>query len=46
MIEGVEHEVSAEAVVVRAREPLAVVSSAVVGGGLGRARAIVNLHVA
>ena len=45
MIQGVEHEISPDAVVVRSRAPLAVVSSAVVGGGLGHARAIVNLHV-
>jgi adenosylcobinamide amidohydrolase len=44
-IEGVEVEVGAEAVVVWAERPLTVVSSAVVGGGLGHARAIVNLHV-
>ena len=44
-IDGVEVTVGREAVVVTAREPLAVVSSAVVGGGFGRARAIVNLHV-
>jgi iron complex transport system ATP-binding protein len=44
-IEGVEVEVSAEAVVVTARSPLTVVSSAVVGGGFTAARAIVNLHV-
>ena len=40
-----QHEVSAEAVVVRFREALTVVSSALVGGGLGAARTIVNLHV-
>jgi adenosylcobinamide hydrolase len=45
IIAGVEHEVSAEAIVVRFGEPLTVVSSALVGGGLARARAIVNLHV-
>jgi adenosylcobinamide hydrolase len=45
MIEGVQHEVSAEAVVVRFREALPVVSSALVGGGLAAARTIVNLHV-
>jgi adenosylcobinamide hydrolase len=44
-IEGVEVEVSPEAVVVRAERPLRVLSSAVAGGGLGHARAIVNLHV-
>ena len=44
-IEGVEIEIDAEAVVVTAESPLTVLSSAVVGGGLGRARSIVNLHV-
>ena len=44
-IEGVEIEIDSEAVVVTAASPLTVLSSAVVGGGLGRARAIVNLHV-
>ena len=44
-IEGVEIEIDAEAVVVTASGPLTVLSSAVVGGGLGQARAIVNLHV-
>jgi len=44
-IEGVDVEVTAEAVVVTAAAPLTVLSSAVAGGGLGRARAIVNLHV-
>jgi adenosylcobinamide amidohydrolase len=46
MIDGVEVEVNAEAVVVRARRPLRVVASAPLGGGVGQARAIVNLHVA
>ncbi|OGL06826.1 MAG: hypothetical protein A3I03_06175 [Candidatus Rokubacteria bacterium RIFCSPLOWO2_02_FULL_68_19] len=45
MIEGIEVEVDREAVVVRAATPLRVVSSAAAGGGFGRARAIVNLHV-
>jgi adenosylcobinamide hydrolase len=45
MIEGVEIEVGPEAVVVTARRPLTVLSSAVVGGGLATARSIVNLHV-
>lgn len=45
MIEGIEIRVDREAVVVRARSPLRVVSSAAVGGGLGEVRAIVNLHV-
>ena len=44
-IEGVEIAIDREAVVVTAARPLAVLSSAVVGGGLGTARAIVNLHV-
>lgn len=46
MLDGVEVMVSAEAVVVTAASPLTVVSSAVVGGGFGRARSIVNVHVA
>jgi iron complex transport system ATP-binding protein len=45
-IEGVEIEIDSEAVVVTAPAPLTVLSSAVAGGGLGSARAIVNLHVA
>jgi adenosylcobinamide amidohydrolase len=45
MIRGVTIEVDGEAVVVRAEEGLRVVSSAIVGGGVGEARAIVNLHV-
>jgi adenosylcobinamide hydrolase len=45
MIEGVTVEIDAEAVLVRAARPLTVVSSAVVGGGLGAALAIANLHV-
>lgn len=44
-IEGIEVAADAEAVVVSSREPLAVLSSAVVNGGLGRARAILNVHV-
>jgi adenosylcobinamide amidohydrolase len=44
-IEGVEIEIDSEAAVVTAASPLSVLSSAVAGGGLGRARAIVNLHV-
>jgi adenosylcobinamide hydrolase len=44
-IEGVEVEISAEAVVVTAATPLTVLSSAVAGGGLGRAQTLVNLHV-
>ena len=45
MIDGVEVTVDREAVVVTAGEALAVVSSAVVGGGLTSARTILNLHV-
>ncbi len=45
MIDGVEVTVDREAVVVTAREPLAVLSSAVVRGGLTEARAVLNLHV-
>jgi adenosylcobinamide hydrolase len=44
-IDGIEVEVSTEAVVVTAAAPLTVLSSAVAGGGLGQARSIVNLHV-
>jgi adenosylcobinamide amidohydrolase len=43
-IEGVEVDISPEAVVVTSATPLTVVSSAVAGGGLGPARAIVNVH--
>ena len=45
MIDGIETTVDREAVIVTAREPLAVLSSAFVRGGLASARAIVNLHV-
>lgn len=45
MIDGVAYEVNAEAVVVRSRDPLTVLSSAIAGGGLVTARSIVNLHV-
>src|SRR6266478_1052700 len=45
MIDGVEVTVDREAVVVTAAEPLAVVSSAVIGGGFTSARAVVNVHV-
>jgi adenosylcobinamide hydrolase len=45
VIEGIEVAVDREAVVVTAREPLTVLSSAFVRGGLTTARAIVNLHV-
>jgi adenosylcobinamide amidohydrolase len=44
-IEGVTVAVGAEAVVITARDPLTVVSSAVAGGGFGVARSIVNVHV-
>ena len=46
MIPDLAIDVDAEAVVVRAERPLRAVSSAIVGGGLVQARAIVNLHVA
>src|SRR5712691_3617517 len=45
MLDGVSVAVDREAVVVTAAHPLRVLSSAVVGGGVGEARAIVNLHV-
>lgn len=45
MIEGIAVRADETAAVVSAVRPLAVVSSAVVGGGLGPARALVNLHV-
>jgi adenosylcobinamide hydrolase len=45
LIDGVEVVIDREAVVITARERLTAVSSAVVGGGLVDARAIVNLHV-
>jgi iron complex transport system ATP-binding protein len=45
VIDGIETTVDREAVVVTAREPLAVLSSAFVRGGFATARAIVNLHV-
>jgi len=41
----VQIEIGREAVIVRAERPLTAVSSAVVGGGLGRASAVVNVHV-
>lgn len=44
-IAGVETSVTREAVVVTADRDLTVVSSAFAGGGLVRARSIVNLHV-
>jgi len=45
MIDGIAVDVDAEAVVVRSATPLATVSSAILGGGQGRARTVVNLHV-
>ena len=42
---GVVVEVDSEAVVVRAERQLRAVSSAIVGGGVGEVRSIVNLHV-
>jgi iron complex transport system ATP-binding protein len=45
VIDGIRVEADPEAVVVLAHRPLRVVSSAVAGGGLGRARAVVNLRV-
>jgi len=45
VIDGIEVAVDPEAVVVTAREPLTVLSSAFVRGGFTAARAIVNLHV-
>jgi iron complex transport system ATP-binding protein len=45
MIDGVATRVGSEAVVVTAERELIVVSSAVVGGGFTRARAILNVHV-
>lgn len=44
-MEGVRVDVGREAVVVTADLALDVVSSAIVGGGFGRARSIVNFHV-
>ena len=45
MIAGVSVEMGREAVVVKSDRPLHVLSSAVHGGGLAEARAVVNLHV-
>ncbi|MBI2526163.1 MAG: adenosylcobinamide amidohydrolase [Candidatus Rokubacteria bacterium] len=45
MIQGLAVEIGPEAVVICAELPLRALSSAVVGGGLAQARAIVNLHV-
>ena len=44
-IDGVATRVGAEAVVVTAAQDLRVLSSAVVGGGFTRARAVLNVHV-
>ena len=44
-IEGVEIDIGPEAVIVTSATPLTVLSSAIAGGGLGRARVIMNLHV-
>lgn len=41
----VQIDIDREAVVVRAHRPMTIVSSAVVGGGLASASAIVNVHV-
>lgn len=46
MFETIALEIDSEAVVVQAPRPLAIVSSAVVGGGFAHARSIVNLHIA
>lgn len=46
MIDGVVVRIDPEAVVITAATPLSALSSAVWGGGLASARAIVNLHVA
>ena len=46
MIDGLAVWIGPEAVVFTAATPLTVLSSAVWGGGLVEARAIVNLHVA
>ena len=45
LLDGVELERSDEALVLRAGEPLQVLSTAVLGGGRRSARSIVNLHV-
>jgi adenosylcobinamide hydrolase len=44
-IDGIALEADAEAVVVTAAAPLRVVASAVLGGGFGLVRSIVNVHV-
>ncbi|HEX3179573.1 MAG TPA: adenosylcobinamide amidohydrolase [Methylomirabilota bacterium] len=46
IVAGVETTVTPEAVIVTAARDLTVVSSAFAGGGVGRARTLVNLHVA
>jgi iron complex transport system ATP-binding protein len=45
VIPGVDVAIDAEGVVVKAATPLAVVSSALVGGGMGVVDAVVNVHV-
>ncbi|MGO8684941.1 MAG: adenosylcobinamide amidohydrolase [Thermoleophilia bacterium] len=45
MIPGIELAIDERAVCVSSAKPLLVLSSAVVGGGLGRVRHIVNMHV-
>lgn len=45
MIDGLEIRIDREAVVVASERPLIALSSAVHGGGLQSARAVVNLHV-
>src|SRR3972149_10361984 len=45
VIPGLSVEIGREAVVVRCPLLLRVLSSAVVGGGLAEARAVINLHV-
>ena len=44
-LDGIEVLVDREAVVVRSRDELTVVSSAIAAGGFARARAVVNVHV-
>ena len=46
MIDGISVWIGPEAVVIESAQPLCALSSAVWGGGLASARAIVNLHVA
>jgi iron complex transport system ATP-binding protein len=45
VIPGVDVAIDAEGVVVKAATPLAVVSSALVGGGMGVVDAVLNVHV-